>query len=429
MKKNTLKKYGSQKKFLGCIKMKCRFCNAELKNTFLDLGKSPLANSYLKKDDMNKKEIFYPLRVFVCSKCFLVQLDEFESPKNIFSEYAYFSSFSDSWLNHVEKFSQDIISKFNFSKNNKVIEIASNDGYLLQYFKKEGLKTIGIEPAKNIAKESRKKGIDTITEFFGTDLAKQMVKQEKKADILIAFNVLPHVPNLQDFIKGLKIILNKNGIIVIQFSAYLLQLIKNNEFDTIYHEHFSYFSLFTLSKIFRKFNLEIFDVEEQSIHGGSLRIFIKHAKNKKYPINKNVKIKIDEEIKFGINKLKLYNEFQNSVINTKKKIWKFLSNKNLENKNIVAYGAPAKGNTMLNYCGIGKDIINYTVDRNPYKQNLFLPGSHIEICNIKKIFKMKPDYIIILPWNLKKEIIEQMNEVRKWGCKFVVFIPEVKIIS
>ena len=409
------------------MEMNCRFCNNNLEHVFIDFGKSPLANSYIKNEDLNKMESFYPLRVFVCSKCFLVQLDEYENPKNIFTEYAYMSSYSESMLKHVQNFVEESIERFHINKNSQVVEIASNDGYLLQFYKSNGVTCLGIEPAINVAKIAEKKGIETITEFFSLKTAKDLVNGGKGADLLIAFNVLPHTPNLNDFIEGFKTILKKDGIGVIQFSAYLLPFLQNIEFDTIYHEHFSFFSVYTLEKIFASRGLTIFDIEEQSIHGGSMRLYLKHTENDSIKISSNVANQIKKEIDYGINELSTYMKFQERVVELKSRIWKFFLDAKSENKTIVGYGAPAKGNTLLNYCGIDKNLLYYTVDINPYKQGRFLPGTEIPIYNPEKIFETKPDYVIILAWNLKSEIEQQMNGISKWGGKFVTLIPEVEV--
>ena len=408
--------------------MKCRFCNNKLKHIFIDLGKSPLANSYLNNTEINKMEPFYPLRTYVCTKCFLVQLEEFEKSTKIFSNYAYFSSYSQTWLNHVRDFVNNTIERFKISNTNLVIEIASNDGYLLQYFKKRNIPVLGIEPAANVAKIAKKKKIPTMSKFFGQKIAKELVRNGKKADVLIAFNVLPHVPNLTDFVKGLKKLLNNKGILIIQFSAYLLTLIQKVEFDTIYHEHFSYFSLFTLQKIFSAYNLEIFDVEELNIHGGSMRLYLKHLENKDIIISNSVIQKLKQEKKFGLTSISTYTTFSNKVNISKRKIWQFFIDAKRKRKTIVGYGAPAKGNTLLNYCGIGHDFIDYTVDLNPHKQNLFLPGTHIPILKPTMISKTKPDYVVILAWNFKEEVMEQTKIIKKWGGKFVVLIPTVKVL-
>jgi len=407
--------------------MNCRFCNEEITHLFVDLGMSPLANSFLSSDALNKMEPFYPLRTFVCKKCLLVQLEEFESPEHIFSNYAYFSSYSQTWLKHIEAFVDMTITKFRLNHNSRVVEIASNDGYLLQYFKKKNIPILGIEPADNVAKVAIEKGIPTIIKFFGSDTAKELVSSDKQADLLIVVNVMPHVPNLNDFIDGMKILTKPSGIIVVQFSAYILQLIQQNEFDTIYHEHFSYFSLLSLQKIFSSHGLVIFDVEELPIHGGSLRIFARHVENNTFLVSQNVNDTLQKERTFGLDSMSTYANFQKQVSIVKLNIWDFFINAKKSGKKIVCYGAPAKGNTLLNYCGIGSDIIDYTVDINPHKQGKYLPGTHIPIMTPEKINQSKPDYLIILAWNLKEEIMTQMSHIRDWGGKFVVLIPEVKI--
>ena len=406
--------------------MKCRFCQNKLKIIFTDLGMSPLANSYVNSIESEVGEVFFPLKTFVCEKCFLVQLGEFKSPNEIFKDYAYFSSFSSSWVNHAEQYVNSLVKKFNINKKNLVVEIASNDGYLLQFFKKKNIPVLGIEPAENVAKNAIKKGIPTITKFFGSKLAIELKKSGKKVDYIIANNVLPHTPELTDFIKGLELLINPDGVIIIQFSAYLIPLIKNGQFDHIYHEHFSYFSLTTIKQILKKFKLEIFDVEELNVHGGSLRLYIKKIGETKKE-SKNLKKLLKKEKEFGITKKETYRNFQNQILEKKISIWKFFSVAKKEKKKIACYGAPAKGNTMLNYCQIGKDFINFTVDKNPAKQGKLLPGTHIPIFNLKKINEFKPDYLVILPWNLKEEIVEEMKYIRKWGGKFVVLSPKVKI--
>jgi hypothetical protein len=391
---------------------------------------SPLANSYLNSNELDESESFFPLRTFICKSCHLVQLEEFKSPDFIFSDYDYFSSYSKSWLNHTDSLVKQLIKKFKISSLTQVIEVASNDGYMLKFFKKKNIPILGIEPAKNIAKIANKKGIPTIAKFFGQKTAKELVASRKKADLLIAINVFPHVPNINDFVSGLKILLEKNGVAVVQFSAHLLNLLKYNEFDTVYHEHFSYFSLHTAQKIFAKHGLTIFDLEELPIHGGSLRFFIKHKENNdsKFEVTKNVNLFLKKENNFGLTKFSTYQEFSPQVHKIKRKIWKFFIDAEKNNKKIVAYGAPAKGNTLLNFCGIDKNMIQYTVDLNPHKQGKFLPGTHIPILHPNKIKITKPDYLLILPWNLKEEIIEQMSFIRDWGGKFIVLIPQVKIL-
>ena len=410
------------------MKMKtinCRICGCKIGKTFVDLGHTPLSNSYLKKN-MIKNEKKFPLHALICTKCMLVQLEEFENPKKIFSEYAYFSSYSRTWLKHAEEYVNKMIKKFNLNSDNLVMEIASNDGYLLQYFKKYKIPVLGIEPAKNVAKIAQKKKIPTITKFFGTKLAKEMVKSGKQPDLLLGNNVLAHVPKLNDFVEGLKILLKHKGVITLEF-PHILQLIDKNQFDTIYHEHFSYFSLITLKKLFEMHELKIFDVEKLNTHGGSLRIFVKHKDNNVQKERKSVKKMLEKEKTFGLKKISTYTNFSQEVNLIKKELLNFLGKAKKDKKTVVGYGAPAKGNTLLNFCEINFELIDYTVDISPHKQEMYLPGSHILIKNPNEIFKTKPDYVLILPWNLKKEIMVQMKDIRKWGGKFVIPIPEVKI--
>ncbi len=403
----------------------CRICREKIWKTFVDLGYTPLSNSYLKKK-MIKNEKKFPLHALICTKCMLVQLGEFESPKEIFSEYAYFSSYSKTWLKHAEEYVKKMKKRFNLNSDNLVIEIASNDGYLLQYFKKYKIPVLGIEPAKNVAKIAKKKKIPTITKFFGTKLAKELVKSGKQPDLLLGNNVLAHVPKLNDFVGGLKILLKHEGIITLEF-PHILQLIDKNQFDTIYHEHFSYFSLITLKKLFDMHKLEIFDVEELNTHGGSLRIFVKHKDNNFQKERKSVKKILEMEKMFGLTKIATYTNFSQEVNSIRKELLNFLHKAKKDNKIVVGYGAPAKGNTLLNFCEIDFELIDYTVDMSPHKQGMYLPGSHIPIRSPNEIFKTKPDYVLILPWNLKKEIMVQMKNIRKWGGKFVIPIPQVKI--
>ncbi len=406
--------------------LNCRFCNEPLTTKFVDLNISPLSNAFLKKEMLEEVEKKYPLCVYVCDNCFLVQISEFEKPENIFEDYAYFSSYSNTWLQHAENYVGMITKKNNLNEKNLVIEIASNDGYLLQYFKEKNIPILGIEPAVNVAKVATEKGIPTITKFFGITTANELKKNGKLGDLIIGNNVLAHVPDLNDFVKGLKILLKPTGVITLEF-PHLLELIQQKQFDTIYHEHFSYFSFLVVQKIFLFHQLIIFDVDEISTHGGSLRIYVKHKENQKFEITENVLNLIKKEKKFGLDKIDTYLNFQEKIELLKQQISEFLISINKESKTIVGYGAPAKGNTLLNYCQINRDIINYTVDKNIHKQGLFLPGTHIPIESPEKIKTTKPDYILILPWNLKDEIIQQMDFVRNWGGKFVTVIPEVKI--
>jgi len=406
----------------------CRYCGAPLKHSFCDLGVSPLANSYLTENQQDKMEPFYPLHAYVCAECFLVQLQEFESPENIFKHYAYFSSYSDTWLQHCEHYSNIVIDKFCLTPDSLVVEIASNDGYMLQYFKRKGINVIGVEPAENVAQVAINSGIETIIGFFNHEFAEEMLSQGKVADLLIANNVLAHVPDVNSFVSGLKIILKPDGIVTIEF-PHLVNLIKNVQFDTIYHEHFSYFSFLTAKNIFNKHGLEIFDVEELSTHGGSLRVYLKHIDNNSLTISDSVARLLDEEKAMGIDKLHTYMKFIEKVNIVKNNLLKFLISAKEEHKSIVAYGAAAKGNTLLNYSGIKTDFIDYAVDRNPDKQNKYLPGSRIPVFDIKKIKETKPDYVLILPWNLSDEICRELAFIETWGGRFVTPIPRVEIFS
>ena len=407
------------------LTLNCRFCNEVLTNIFVDLGMSPLSNAFLKKEmiDSEKK---YPLCAYVCDNCFLVQIPEFEKPENIFDDYAYFSSYSSTWLQHAENYVNMIIKKFNFNEKNFVVEIASNDGYLLQFFKEKNIPILGIEPAVNVAKVAIEKEIPTITKFFSVNTANELRIEGKNPDLIIGNNVLAHVPNLNDFVQGLKILLKPNGVITLEL-PHILQLIQKNQFDTIYHEHFSYFSLTSLYQIFSSHNLNIFDVEELSTHGGSLRIFVKHSSNILYEKKQSVSKMLQVEEEFGLKKIETYKNFSNKVKKTKDGLRRFLENVKKENKKIACYGAAAKGNTLLNYCDVKSDEIEYVVDKNPHKQGLLLPGTHIPIKTPEEIFQTKPDYVLILAWNLKDEIMLQMEKIKTWGGKFVIPIPEVKI--
>ncbi len=407
--------------------IKCRFCGTTLKYSFADLGMSPFANSYIEQESLQAMEPFYPLHVYVCENCYLVQLLEFQSPEKIFSDYAYFSSYSKSWLNHARSYVQLMIERFGFTTDSHVVEIASNDGYLLQYFKQKGISVLGIEPAHNVAQVAKAAGIPTIVKFFGVATARELVMAGNQADLLTGNNVLAHVPDLNDFVEGMKIVLKPSGVITMEF-PHLMRLIESNQFDTIYHEHFSYFSLITVEKVFNAHGLTLFDVEELSTHGGSLRIYARHAEDTSQPINKRISELRDREKSAGLDNLDYYLSFADRVKKTKRNILDFLIKVKREKKTIVGYGAPAKGNTLLNYCGAGADFIDYTVDRNPHKQGHYLPGSHIPVYSPDKIKETKPDYLLILPWNLKEEIIEQMSYVRDWGCKFLLLIPRVEVI-
>lgn len=406
---------------------KCRFCETPLKHTFADLGMSPLANSYLKPEQLQQMEPFYPLHVYVCKGCYLVQLPVFESPEEIFSDYAYFSSYSESWLKHAKTYTNLMIGRFGFNSHSQVIEIASNDGYLLQYFKERGIPVLGIEPAKNVAKAAQIKGIPTIDKFFGVQTAQELAAEGKYADLLLGNNVLAHVPDTNDFVKGMKKILKPRGVITMEF-PHLMRLMDENQFDTIYHEHFSYFSLITVDKIFASHGLTLFDVDELPTHGGSLRIYARHTDDASKLIDKKIIDLKNREESLGFTHLEHYFSFSEKLKETKRKILTFLIEAKRNGKSIAGYGAPAKGNTLLNYCGIRTDFIDYTVDLSPHKQGHYLPGTHIPIYNPDKIRDTRPDYLVILPWNLKSEIMGQMAYIREWGGKFVVFIPGVEVL-
>ena len=407
--------------------MKCRHCNSELTNVFADLDYSAISNAMLSKDQLNEPETYFPLKIFVCGKCFLVQVDEMEKADKIFDgEYTYFSSFSSSWLAHAKKYVEMMIARFGFSSKSQVIEIASNDGYLLQYFKQNNVPVLGVDPTANTAKAAAEKGIETIVDFFSTKLAKnELADKNRKGDLILGNNVLAHVPDINDFVRGLKTALNEKGIITMEF-PHLLKLVEECQFDTIYHEHFSYLSFYTVKTIFEAQGLEMFDVEEIPTHGGSLRIFAKHKDDNSKEISANVGALLSKEKKAGINTLEYYNGFQSRIENIKYNCLEFLIRQKRNGKKVIGYGAAAKGNTLLNYCGIkGTDLISFVVDASPHKQNKYLPGSHIPVVSKEKIRESKPDYVIILPWNLKKEITGEFEYIREWGGKFIVFIPEI----
>jgi SAM-dependent methyltransferase len=407
------------------IAPKCRFCGNSLKNTFVDLGMQPLCESYVGHDQLNQMEPFFPLHTYVCDNCFLVQLEEYISPKEIFSEYAYFSSYSDAWLKHAENYVEMITNKLGLNAESLVLEIASNDGYLLQYFVKMGIPVLGIEPAANIAEVAIKKGVATLVKFFGLDIARELASEQKNADLLIGNNVLAQVPDLNAFVESTKIVLKASGVITMEF-PHLMKLIERNQFDTIYHEHFSYFSFISVEKIFAAHGLTIYDVEELPTHGGSLRIYARHVEDESKPVTHFVTKLREMEISEGFSDLQTYFSFAEKVKETKRNFLSFLIKLKQNGKSIVGYGAPGKGNTLLNYCGIRTDFLDYTVDRNPYKQGKFLPGTHVPILHPEKIKETKPDYVLILPWNIKEEIISQLSYIRDWGGRFIVPIPEVK---
>ncbi len=397
------------------MSQKCRACHAELFDCFCDLGATPPANAYLKQAD--GKEIAFPLCAYVCRSCFLVQLGQFQTPEEIFGEYFYFSSCSESWIAHGKKYAEDIQKRLQLDSSNKVVEIASNDGYLLQHFLARQIPVLGIEPAANVAKIAIERGVPTISEFFGERLAQTLRDRGEKADLMIGNNVLAHVPDLHDFVEGFRCLLAPDGAITLEF-PHLLNLIEQNQFDTIYHEHFSYFSLLSVEKIFEQHDLEIFDVEELSTHGGSLRVYLQHAGASR-KIEERVDALRAKEHMFGLGYLKTYLAFNERAKMIRNRLVAKLQDLKKTGKSVVGYGAPAKGNTLLNYCKVNPDLLPFTVDVNPYKQGHFLPGSRIPIFGIEKIEEVRPDYVLVLPWNLKREITEQLSYIQNWGGKFL----------
>lgn len=406
----------------------CRFCGTPLEHTFVDLGMSPLCQSFVSADHLNHMEPFYPLNVYVCGKCFLVQLQEYVAPQNIFSDYLYFASYSDTWLAHAKAYTDLMAQRFAINEKSLVVEIASNDGYLLQYFVEKKVPVLGIEPAANVAAVATQKGIPSLVKFFNSDTARELVSKGQRADLLLGNNVLAHVPDINNFVAGMKILLKPAGVITMEF-PHLMRLMEENQFDTIYHEHFSYLSFSTVERIFAAHGLTLFDVEELPTHGGSLRIYARHEEDKAKPVGPSVIELRAREQKAGFEKLETYSRFAEQVKETKRKLLEFLIHAKQNGKTIVGYGAPGKGNTLLNYCGIRTDFIDYTVDRSPYKQGMFLPGTRIPVFSPDRIRETRPDYLLILPWNLKDEIIRQNAYIREWGGQFVVPIPEVTIYS
>lgn len=408
--------------------MKCRFCHHDLTHEFIDLVNSPPANSFLTKVQLNEPEIFYPLKLYVCEKCFLAQIDEYKKSDKIFTQdYIYFSSYSKTWLDHAEKYVDMITKGLGLNATSHVIEIGSNDGYLLQYFLEKQIPCLGIEPSANTAQAAREKGIETLEEFFGANLAERLAQEGRKADLIIGNNVLAHVPDINDFVSGLKIALKNDGVITMEF-PHLMCLIEENQFDTIYHEHFSYLSFHTVRRIFAKHGLVLFDVEELTTHGGSLRIYARHDENDPKHVTPNVAELLEKEAARGMLGLNYYLDFQKKADKVKYALLSFLMEQKKQGNKVAAYGAAAKGNTLLNYCGVKKDLIEFVVDASPHKQGKFLPGSHIPVVGEEMIKLNKPHYILILPWNLKNEIINQLNYVNERGAKFVLPIPRLEIV-
>jgi hypothetical protein len=403
----------------------CRFCGAPLRDTFVDLGMSPLCESFLRADQVNQMEAFYPLHVRVCRYCFLVQLEAYVGGEEIFTEYAYFSSYSDSWVEHARRFTEYAIDRLGLTDRSFVVELASNDGYLLQHFVNRGIPVLGIEPARNVAEAAERKSVPTLVDFFGVRLARELVAQRGEADLIIGNNVLAQVPDVNDFVGGIGWLLAPNGTFTIEF-PHLSRLIEGNQFDTIYHEHYSYFSLYTVEQIFGRRGMRIFDVEELPTHGGSLRIWGCHVSDPRADTARLQELRA-RELAEGVNQLQYYADFSVRVVRTKHALLEFLIEARRAGKTVAGYGAPGKGNTLLNYCGIRTDFIQYTVDRNPYKHGRFLPGTHIPIYSPERLEQTRPDYILIMPWNLRAEISEQLAYTRQWGAKLVVAIPELEV--
>jgi SAM-dependent methyltransferase len=404
----------------------CRFCGAPLHHVFADLGMSPLANSYRTPEQANAMEPFYPLRALVCSECFLVQLEQYESPSSIFGDYAYFSSYSTSWLEHSRRYVEEMVERFALDGSSQVVELASNDGYLLQYFKDREIPVLGIEPAANVARVADEKGISTLVEFFGVDTARSLA-QRLQADLLLGNNVLAHVPDLNDFVRGMKILLAPGGVITMEF-PHLLRLIEANQWDTIYHEHFSYFSFATASRVFAAHGLRLFDVEELPTHGGSLRIYGAHDDDHSKATTERANELLERERAAGVEELETYTRYNERVRADKRDILSFLIELKRDGRRIAGYGAPAKGNTLLNFCGIGTDILDYTCDLNPHKQGHLLPGSHVPIHAPDVLHEDRPDVVLILPWNLRAEIVEQLAFIREWGGRFAARSPELTLL-
>lgn len=406
----------------------CRFCANGTLHTFVDLGMSPLANSYVAAERLGRMEPFYPLHAYVCDNCRLVQLAEFETSERIFSHYAYFSSYSESWLAHAKRYCESVVPRFGLDESSQVIEIASNDGYLLQYMKQAGVKVLGIEPAKNVAAAAIAKGIPTLIKFFGVALARELNRDGRQADLLLGNNVLAHVPDLNDFVAGMRLVLKPRGVITMEF-PHLARLIEECQFDTIYHEHFSYFSFHTVERVFARHGLTLFDVEELPTHGGSLRIYARHSDAASPEVTPRVAALKAAEERMGMTRLEVYRSFAARVSALKRDILEFLVGARRRDRAVVGYGAPAKGNTLLNYCGIRNDMIDYTVDASPHKQGQYLPGSRIPIYAPSRIRETRPDYVVILPWNLRDEIMTQLSYIREWGARFVTFVPSVSVIE
>ncbi|MFT9258144.1 MAG: class I SAM-dependent methyltransferase [Acetobacter sp.] len=405
----------------------CRLCGAALKTSVANLGLSPLANSYIKPELENAMEAFYPLHAFICDDCHLVQLAEFESPQAIFGDYLYFSSYSESWLRHAQAYIRKQVSRFGLGSQSLVVEVASNDGYLLQYASQAGIPVLGVEPAANVAEVAIAKGIPTDIAFFGRQTATRLKDAGYTANLMVANNVVAHVPDLHDFLEGFRILLAEDGVVTFEF-PHLLQLISQYQFDTIYHEHFSYLSLLVMRRALAMHDLRVFDVEELPTHGGSLRVYATPSTNVFLPTAQSVEDLIARERAGGLEDMQTYRDFSRRIVTIKCDVLDFVIKAHRNGAVVAAYGAPAKGNTLLNYCGIGPELIPFTVDASPYKQNLLLPGTRIPILHPDALRKARPDYVLILPWNLKNEIMSQMSDIREWGGRFVVPIPTLEIL-
>ena len=407
--------------------MKCRHCSNELSHTFIDLGSSPPSNSYLTEQTIKEPEKWYPLKVMVCDNCWLVQTEDIVGSSEMFSDdYAYFSSYSSTWLEHARSYVENMATRFNLDSSSTVVEIAANDGYLLQYVKEKNISCYGVEPTHSTALAAKEKGIEIIEEFFGEEKAKDLVDKGRQADLTVANNVLAHVPDINDFVKGFSILLKTNGVATFEF-PHLLNLVKQKQFDTIYHEHYSYLSLIAVKSIFEANGLSVFDVEEILTHGGSLRVYAQRADTNQNMVSSNVKALLKHEEEEGLDALSFYAGFQQKVERIKMELLKFLLEAKKQGKGVVAYGAAAKGNTMLNFAGIHVDLLPYVVDMNPAKEGKYMPGSRIPIVSEDRLKEDKPDYVLILPWNLKDEITAQLSYIQEWEGKFVTVIPEVVV--
>jgi SAM-dependent methyltransferase len=408
--------------------LNCRFCGQALRHTFADLGMSPLCQTHITGAQLNQMEPFYPLHAYVCEHCFLVQLAQFVAPEEIFSEYAYFSSFADSWVEHARHYCELASTSLGITRSSLVMEIASNDGYLLQHFVARGIPVLGIEPAANVAAAAIAKGVPTVSRFFGAGVAREVAAEFGQPDLLIGNNVLAHVPELNDFVAGLKLLLRAGGLITMEF-PHLLELMQHNQFDTIYHEHFSYFSFLTVSAVFERHGLTLFDVERLPTHGGSLRIYACHSEERTRPLSERARALLELEKHAGLRDIATYARFGEQVRETKRALLEFLIEAKRAGNRIVGYGAPGKGNTLLNYCGIGTDFLDFTVDRNPYKQGKYTPGMHIPIRHPDALLAARPDYILILPWNLKDEILATVGRTPGIKARFIVPIPRVEVLE